>query len=131
MYQVSTCKEELEKRVVETVDVTGAKVYTHVGGKIILDKGNKGFLQSGDQRRVHTYAEHINQDKYFLDHCTLQDAVNASKALFDMARGLQWILDHDKAISEEFEMLALTPDGIKWLKKHELEVKENVPVIYT
>jgi hypothetical protein len=94
----------------------------------IAYKGCEGFMQCGNMTHVWQYVEKINADKDFLHNCTLQDAVDASKIIFDMARGLERLIDHIDTISENFEMLALTPDGVRWLRKHELEIKQEPEV---
>jgi len=91
--------------------------------------GSTGLWQCGNMRQIKHYVGMINNDKDFIGHCTLQDAVNAVLHIFDAARGFEWMIDHIETMSEDFEMLALTKDGIKWLRKHELEVKEKREVI--
>ena len=83
------------------------------------------FIQCGNMIHVHQYVKQISSDKEFMDQCNLQDAVDTSKAIFDVARILERTVDHITTISEEFEMLVITENGIQWLKKHELEVREN------
>jgi len=99
------------------------------GWKRISHERSTGLWQCGNMRQIKPYVDMINNDKDFLDHLTLQEAVNATMYLFNAARGFEWMIDHIKTISEDFEMLSITSDGIKWLKKHELEVKEKQEVI--
>lgn len=98
---------------------------TKSGYRIIEYKGDKGFMQCGNMLRITQYVNLINSNQDLLDHLTLQEAVDTSKTMFDVARGLERCIDRMDTISENFEMIALTPDGIKWLKKAELEVKDD------
>ena len=93
--------------------------------KKIEHKGQKGYWQCGNMIHVSQYVEKINNDKERIDRYTLQDAVDTSKAIFDVARALEHHVDHIDTISENFEMIAITKDGIQWVKKHELRIKEN------
>jgi hypothetical protein len=111
MYRICTIRSELKE-----------------GESKIEYKGDIGIMQCGYMRHINNFIEQINADKVFLRQCPLQDAVNASKYLFDATRAFEWLIDHINTISEEFEMIALTQDGIKWLRKHELEIKNNPEV---
>jgi len=99
------------------------------GWKRIGYEGDTGLWQCGNMRQIKHYVDMIKKDKEFIDHLTLQEAVNAVKFIFDTARGFEWLVDHIVTISENFEMLAITNNGIKWLKKHELELEEKQEVI--
>lgn len=87
-------------------------------------EGSAGLWQCGNMRQIKPYVDTINADKDFIGHCTLQEAVNAVMYIYNAARGFEWMIDRIESISEEFEMLAITKDGIKWLRQHELQVKE-------
>jgi hypothetical protein len=114
MYRICTCKDLLQ----EGESVISSK---------ISDIG-LGFWQCGNMRQIKEYVDKISNNKDFLEHCTLQDAVNATMYVYNAARGFEWMIDRIETISEDFEMLSITKDGLRWLKKHELELKENLEV---
>ena len=95
------------------------------GSHIVDGSQRVGFWQCGNMRQIKEYVETINNDKDFITHCTLQDAIDATMYIYNAARGFEWMIDRIETISERFELLVITKDGIKWLKQHELEVKEN------
>jgi 20S proteasome alpha/beta subunit len=78
-----------------------------------------GFTYCGANYYFDKYVDKINENIY---RYTLQDAVDITKFSFDISRNLQKYLDFEDRISEDIEMIAITPHGIEWIQKKELEV---------
>jgi len=55
---------------------------------------------------------------------SLQDAVDIAKFAIDMSRFLSRYLDFEDAISSDIEMIAITHNGIQWLRKAGLEIRQ-------
>jgi len=93
---------------------------------VVFAREGKGYIQCEYEIHIAEFINQINADKEeaFYNY-SLQNAVDISKTLFDIARGAQRIINRVNTISENFEMIALTPDGIQWLKKYELKVRED------
>ena len=92
---------------------------------VVFIREGERFIQCEYDIHISDFVDQINADeKEFLCNYTLQDAVDVSKTLFDIARGTQRIINRVDTISENFEMVALTKDGIQWLRKYELKVKD-------
>jgi hypothetical protein len=85
----------------------------------ITSMGCFGFLFRGANSYFNYYCEKINEKIFGY---TLQDAVNITKLAFDTSRSLGKYLDGEEYISEDIEMLAITPLGIEWVQKKELEM---------
>jgi len=122
-------QEKIDRPYPEVCTICTVPSLVNEGWKRISREGPTGLWQCGNMRQIKHYVDKIKNDKDFINHLTLQEAVNAVKFIFDAARGFEWLADHIKTMSEDFEMLAITPDGVKWLKKHELELKETREVI--
>jgi len=80
-----------------------------------------GFNYAGANEYFFDYSNKINAREKILSY-TLQDAVNICKLATDICRGLERYLDFNEAISDDIEMIAITKDGIQWLKKAELTI---------
>jgi hypothetical protein len=80
-----------------------------------------GFIYAGSNEYFQPFADRLNIRKTILEY-SLQDAANICKPAIDMSRGLERYLDFNEAVSEDIEMIAVTIDGIKWIKKAELSI---------
>jgi len=80
-----------------------------------------GFNYAGANDYFSDYSNKINTCENILKY-TLQDAVNICKLATDICRGLERYIDFNEAISDDIEMIAITKDGIQWLKKAELAI---------
>ena len=82
------------------------------------------FNYGGFNEYFKPFADRINdgEAKTILRY-SLQDAVDITKFAIDMSRFLSRYLDFEDGISEDIEMIAITHNGIQWLRKAELEVK--------
>jgi len=70
---------------------------------------------------------------YFLQHCekidenifkySLQDAADICNFAITMCRTLSKYLDFNSGISDDIEMIAITHNGIQWIKKAELKLE--------
>jgi len=56
-------------------------------------------------------------------HYTLQDSIDISKFGIDMTRFIDRYIEFRDYISDDIEMLSITPQGIQWIIKKELEAK--------
>jgi hypothetical protein len=98
---------------------------TGIGSHVLKFCGNKGLMGNGNGKWFfRQYIDMINSDAglKLLDDYSLQDAVNFSKLLHTMGRGLRLYLDLEEKVSEDFDVLSITPNGIQRLKRQELEV---------
>jgi len=108
VYRISTLKEDL--------------IINKMGFNNKLKSFNdKCFIHQGSSPYSKEYVDIINSKPELLDLYTLQDAVNVSKLIFDIGKGLDWYLHHAELMAD-LEMLAITPNGLKYLIKKELEV---------
>jgi len=106
MYRISNLEED---RKITTFGSSELKFF-----------GNKGFMQYGcGGWYAEQYADMINSQKglSLLNNYTLQDALDFSKLIHTMCRGLMKHLERKEEISEEIDVLALTSEGIQWLRK--------------
>jgi hypothetical protein len=83
--------------------------------------GDMGFLYAGSYAYIKPFTDKLNTTIAIKQH-SLQGAVDFSKLAFDITRGLEKHLDLKTTISDDFEMIAITPYGIQWLRKAELEI---------
>jgi 20S proteasome alpha/beta subunit len=94
--------------------------YISIQNNDITTVGSWGFTHIGSSNYFEPYQDRINSNRVGY---SLQDAVDICKLAFDLSRGLEKYLDFEDNISPDIEMLAITPSGIKWILKKELEVK--------
>jgi hypothetical protein len=81
--------------------------------------GNMGFLYAGNNDYFKPYSDRIRQEQNILDY-SLQDAVDICQLATHMSRELDRLIDFRDTVSEDIEMIAITLDGIQWIKKAEL-----------
>lgn len=81
------------------------------------------FCYAGANAYFKPFSERLNADKLSLLNYSLQDALNICMLATDMSRGLEKYLDFNQEISDDVEIIAITPRGIQWVRKAELEVK--------
>jgi len=80
-----------------------------------------GFNYAGANDYFSEYSKKLSAPENIMNY-TLQDAANICKLAIDTCRGLERYLDFNEAISDDIEMIAITKDGIQWLKKAELTI---------
>jgi len=85
----------------------------------ITDLRNYGFWCRGANQYFDRYQEKINVN---IHSYTLQDAIDITRFAFDTSRGLGRYLDKEDLISDDMEIIAITPYGIEWVQKKELEL---------
>jgi 20S proteasome alpha/beta subunit len=92
------------------------------GGKNIFFVGSNGFMYDGCSHYFQPYVDKIGKNPRF-HHYTLQDAVDITKLAFNIGINLARYIEFEEKISRDIDMIAITPDGIQWLLKNELEVR--------
>ena len=80
---------------------------------------NPGFSYAGANDYFLEFSNKINDLSKIMNY-SLQDGINICKLAIDTSRGLERYIDFNEAISDEIEMIVVTIDGIKWIKKAEL-----------
>jgi predicted proteasome-type protease len=94
--------------------------YASTQKNTVLNISNYRFFFRGANEYFDQYVDEINK-RIIAFNYTLQDAVNITKFAFDMSRTLGHYLDRQNSISEDIEMLSITPYGVEWVRKKELE----------
>jgi len=84
-------------------------------------KRTEGLLQVASNPYFKQFADKINNNPYY-KYYTLQDAIDISKLAVDFSRNIERYLDFKECISPKIDMIAITPHGIQWIVKTELEV---------
>jgi hypothetical protein len=84
-------------------------------------KGNTGFMYAGANDYFTPFTSKIaNQIMMY----SVQDAVDICCLAIEMSRKLGRYMDFTETISEDFEIIVITLDGLQWVKKAKLEVKQ-------
>jgi hypothetical protein len=82
------------------------------------------FWYGGFNDYFKPFYEKINdREKKLIFRYSLQDAAIIAKTAIDMSRFLSQYIDFKDGISDDIEMIGITPNGIQWLRKAELEIK--------
>ena len=82
--------------------------------------GHTGFMYAGANDYFTPYTEKLaNQIMVY----TVQDAIDICQLAIDMSRRLGRYLDFKETISPDEEIVAITPNGIQWVKKSKLEAR--------
>jgi hypothetical protein len=83
--------------------------------------GHTGFMYAGGNDYFTPFTSKIaNQVMIY----TVQDAVDICCLAIDMSRKLGRYVDLKETISEDYEVIAITMEGLQWVKKAKLEVKQ-------
>jgi hypothetical protein len=88
--------------------------------KIFKYHGNTGIAVAGANDYFMPFTEKIKEQ---INLYNLQDAVDICCLAIDMSRRLEKHIDFRETISD-FDMVAITLDGLQWLKKAKLEVRQ-------
>lgn len=82
--------------------------------------GDLGFFWNTYQNEyLAEFAKKINSDIEKLNNLSLQEAIEISQFAVDTQRGFIKYLDQLNVITEDIEMVTITPEGAKWHKKSE------------
>lgn len=83
--------------------------------------GSTGLVFAGANDYFSPFVDKIaNQIKLY----TVQDAVDICCFAIDMSRKLQKYVDFQEVISEDYDVLAITANGLQWVKKAKLEARQ-------
>jgi hypothetical protein len=82
--------------------------------------GCTGFQYAGANDYFTLYTERLASQVMFY---TVQDAINICRLAIDMSRRLGRYLDFEETISEDEDVIAITIDGLQWIKRAKLEVR--------
>jgi hypothetical protein len=84
-------------------------------------KGNTGFLYAGANDYFTPFTRKIGSQVMIY---SIQDAVDICCLAIEMNRKLGLYMDFQEIISEDYEIIVITLDGLQWVKKAKLEVKQ-------
>jgi hypothetical protein len=95
--------------------------YKH--GQEIVERKNPGFYHYGCASGfIQQYEDMVNKSA-FIQECSLQEAADWSLLMHQIGRGMTKFICSQDIVSDEIDVMSITPDGIQWLRKQELEVK--------
>jgi len=86
-------------------------------------KNQYGILFMSANDYFSNFRELINRN---IKHFALQDAIDATMWAFDISMKCERFIDLKREIWPPIDVLVITPEGVQWVQRKKLEVKENV-----
>jgi hypothetical protein len=121
--QIAGYNKSDNKPAVYTIDYRqGEEIIGKFGNETCKYRGDRGFFHFGcADGYIEQYAEMINKSE-FIRICSLQEAADWSVLMHSFGKGMIRYMSLRDDISDEIDVIAITPEGIRWLRKPELEV---------